>query len=291
MYSRGMTTREIKSHLEEIYQVEVSPNLISTVTEGVLEEVVKWQSRPLDSVYPIVYLDALRIKVKDDSQVKNKAVYLAIGVNMEGLKEVLGLWIEQTEGSRFWLQILTELKNRGVNDILIACVDGLKGFPEAIESVYPNTEVQLCIVHMVRNSLKYVSYKVRKEVASDLKKIYRAVNKAEAEFCLAEFSSKWDQKYPMISQSWKNNWDRLIPFLEYPPEIRKVIYTTNAIESLNMTLRKVIKNRASFPNDDAVKKLLFLGLKNISKKWTMPIQNWGEAINQFVIRFDGRIEI
>lgn len=255
MYARGMTTRDIQAHLQEIYQVEVSPDLISTVTDGVIEEVVKWQTRPIDSIYPIIYLDALRVKIRDDGQVKNKAVHMAIGVNMNGLKEVLGFWIEENEGSKFWLQILTELKNRGLQDILIACVDGLTGFPEAIKTIYPNAEVQLCIVHMVRNSLKYVSFKNRKELSSDLKKIYRAVNVEEAKLKLQEFSKKWDSKYPMISKSWENRWNEIIPFLAYPAEIRKVIYTTNAIESLNMTLRKVIKNRASFPNDDAAKKL------------------------------------
>jgi putative transposase len=291
MYARGMTTREIQAHLSEIYQINVSPDLISTVTEGVLEEVAKWQTRPLDSVYPIIYLDALRVKIRDEGQVQNKAVYLAIGVNMEGLKEVLGMWIEKTEGSKFWLQILTELKQRGLNDILIACVDGLTGFPEAIESVYPKADIQLCIVHMVRNSLKFVSYKSRKEIAKDLKSIYRAVNADEAEFHLNEFSIKWDKAYPMISKSWRTKWAQIIPFLQYSPEIRKVIYTTNAIESLNMSLRKIIKIRASFPNEDAVKKRLFLALQNISQKWTMPIRDWGSAINQFAIRFEGRIEI
>ena len=291
MYARGMTTREIQAHLQEIYQVEVSPDLISTVTAGVIDEVLKWQSRPIDSVYPIVYLDALRVKVRDEGQVKNKAVYLAIGVNMDGIKEVLGLWIEQTEGSKFWLQILTELKNRGLEDILIACVDGLTGFPEAISTVYPDAEVQLCIVHMVRNSLKFVSWKFRKEIANDLKKIYRAVTVEEAEQNLENFSAKWDSKYPMISKSWRSKWDQIIPFLAYPADIRKVIYTTNAIESLNMTLRKVIKNRSSFPNDDAVKKLMYLALNNIAKKWTMPIRDWGAAINQFAIKFEGRVEI
>ena len=291
MYARGLTTREIQAHLQEIYQVEVSPDLISTVTDGVMEEVRKWQNRPIDSTYPIIYLDALRIKVRDNGQVQNKAVYLAIGINSEGLKEVLGFWIEQTEGSKFWLQILTELKNRGLHDILIACVDGLTGFPEAIASVYPKADVQLCIVHMVRNSLKFVSYKFRKEIAADLKTIYRAVSAEEAEENLQAFSEKWDAKYPMISKSWKARWEQVIPFLAYPHDIRKVIYTTNAIESLNMTLRKVIKNRSSFPNDDAVKKLMFLALNNVSKKWTMPIRDWGSAINQFAIKFEGRIQI
>jgi transposase-like protein len=290
MYSRGMTTRDIQGHLQDMYQVEVSPDLISTVTAGVIDQVKQWQSRPLDPMYPIIYLDALRVKVRDEGQVKNKAVYLAIGVNIEGKKEVLGLWIEKTEGSKFWLQVLTELKNRGLSDILIACVDGLTGFPEAINSVYPNADVQLCIVHMVRNSLKYVSYKFKKEIATDLKKIYRAVSKEEAEYNLDQFSEKWDAKYPMISKSWRNKWEQVIPFLDYPADIRKVIYTTNAIESLNMTLRKVIKNRASFPNDDAVRKLMYLALLNIEKKWTMPIRDWGAALNQFAIKFEGRVE-
>ena len=291
MYARGMTTRDIQAHLQEMYQVEVSPDLISTVTSGVIEEVVKWQTRPLDSVYPILYLDALRVKVRDDGQVKNKAVHMAIGVNMDGFKEVLGFWIEENEGSKFWLQILTELKNRGLQDILIACVDGLSGFPEAINTVYPNADVQLCIVHMIRNSLKFVAHKFKKELAGDLKNIYRAVNAEEANLALREFAKKWDSKYPMISKSWESKWNEIIPFLAYPAEIRKVIYTTNAIESLNMTLRKVIKNRASFPNDDAVKKLLYLALQNAAKKWTMPIRDWGAAINQFAINFEGRVEI
>lgn len=291
MYARGMTTRDIQAHLQEMYQVEVSPDLISTVTSGVIEEVIKWQTRPLDSVYPILYLDALRVKVRDDGQVKNKAVHMAIGINMDGFKEVLGFWIEENEGSKFWLQILTELKNRGLQDILIACVDGLSGFPEAINTVYPNADVQLCIVHMVRNSLKFVAHKFKKELAADLKNIYRAVNAEDASLALREFAKKWDSKYPMISKSWENKWNEIIPFLAYPPEIRKVIYTTNAIESLNMMLRKVIKNRASFPNDDAVKKLLYLALQNAAKKWTMPIRDWGAAINQFAINFEGRVEI
>lgn len=291
MYARGMTTREIQAHLQEIYQVEVSPDLISTVTDGVIDEVSKWQNRTLDSIYPIVYLDALRVKIRDNGQVLNKAVYLAIGINMEGLKEVLGFWIEQTEGSKFWLQVLTELKNRGLNDILIVCVDGLTGFPEAISSVYPKADVQLCIVHMVRNSLKFVSWKSRKEIAADLKNIYRAISADEALLNLNAFSKKWDSKYPMISKSWESKWEQIIPFLAYPHDIRKVIYTTNAIESLNMTLRKVIKNRSSFPNDDSVKKLMYLALNNISKKWTMPIRDWGSAINQFAIKFEGRVEL
>jgi len=289
MYARGMTTREIAAHLEEIYGIDVSPDLISDVTNSVMEEVREWQNRPLDAVYPIVFLDAIRSKVRDDGHVKNKAVYLAIGVNLRGLKEVLGIWVQQTEGAKFWLQVVTELKNRGVQDILIACVDGLKGFPDAINAVFPQTDVQLCIVHMVRNSLKFVSWKDKRELAKDLRKVYRAVSEEQAKEKLDEFSRKWDDRYSMVSKSWRENWENLIPFLAYPEDIRKAIYTTNAIESMNMSLRKVTKNRGSFPNDDAVVKLMYLALRNISKKWTMPIRDWGKALNQFAIIFDGRV--
>jgi len=291
MYARGMSTRDIQGHLKEIYQIEVSPDFISTVTDSVMDGVKEWQNRPLDEIYPILYLDALHVKVKDQGQVINKAVYLAVGINMEGKKEVLGFWIEKTEGSKLWLQVVTELKNRGVRDIFIACVDGLKGFPEAIRAVYPKTEIQLCIVHMVRNSLKFVSYKDRKNIAADLKEIYHSSTVELAEKALETFSSKWDSKYPTISQSWRNNWANIIPFFAYPPEIRKVIYTTNAIESLNMTLRKILKTRASFPNDDALRKLLYLGLQNASKKWTMPIRDWVSAINQFLILYGDRVAL
>jgi putative transposase len=289
MYARGMTTREIQSHLEEMYQVEVSPSLISEVTNEVIDEVKAWQNRQLDQMYTIVYLDALQVKVRDGAHVQNKAIYLAIGINMSGIKEVLGMWIAQTEGAKFWLQIVTELKNRGVQDILIACVDGLKGLPEAIETVFPQTQVQLCIVHLVRHSLKYVGWKQRKEVAADLKRIYRASTEQEAEMELEEFAKKWDGKFPTISQTWRRNWTRVIPFFAHPPEVRKVIYTTNAIESLNMSLRKVTKNRGSFPNDEAALKLLYLALANISKKWTMPIRDWKAALNQFAIVYEGRM--
>lgn len=291
LYARGMTTRDIQSHLEEIYGVEVSPTLISTVTDAVEEEVKAWQSRALDSAYPIVYLDAIRVKVRHNGQIQNKAIYLAIGLTMEGIKEVLGMWAAETEGAKFWLQIVTELKNRGVQEIFIACVDGLKGFPEAIESVYPETQVQLCIVHMVRHSLKYVSWKRRKEVATDLKAIYSSATEEQAAIHLEEFSQKWDKEYPSISSSWRNNWQRIIPLFGYPPGIRKVIYTTNAIESLNMSLRKVTKNRGSFPNDEAVFKLLYLALRNIAKKWTMAIHDWKSALNQFAILFEGRMPL
>jgi putative transposase len=289
LYARGMSTREIQQNLEEIYHVEVSPTLISNVTEEVIEEVKAWQNRQLDGVYPIVYMDAIQFKVRDSGHVRNKAVYLAIGVTMEGMKEVLGLWIAQTEGAKFWLQVVTELKNRGVRDIFIACVDGLKGFPEAIESIFPQTVVQLCIVHLVRHSLNYVNWKQRKEVARDLKTIYTSATDTEAEQRLAEFSAKWDGKYPMIAKSWRGNWARVIPFFAHPQEIRRVIYTTNAIESLNMSLRKVTKARGSFPNDDAVSKLLYLALRNIAKKWTMPVHDWKAALNRFAIIFEDRL--
>lgn len=289
LYSRGLSTREIQQHLEEIYQVEVSPGLISTVTDEVIEEVTAWQMRQLDAVYPIMYLDALQFKVRDGGHVRNKAIYVAIGVNMNGLKEVLGLWIAQTEGAKFWLSVMTELKNRGVGDIFIACVDGLKGFPEAIESVFPKTEVQLCIVHLVRHSLNFVGWKQRKEVATDLKAIYASATDTEAEIRLAEFAEKWDEKFPMISRSWRSNWPRVIPFFAHPPEIRRVIYTTNAIESLNMSLRKVTKTRSSFPNDEAVLKLLYLALRNIARRWTMPIHDWKAALNRFAIIYEDRM--
>jgi len=289
LYSRGLSTREIQQHLEEIYGVEVTAGLISSVTDEVLDEVKTWQNRQLDAVYPIMYLDAIQFKVRDNGHVKNKAIYLAIGVTIEGFKEVLGLWIAQTEGAKFWLQVVTELKNRGVTDIFIACVDGLKGFPEAIESVFPQTEVQLCIVHLVRHSLNYVGWKQRKEVARELKLIYTAATDVEAEQRLAEFGLKWDAKFPMIAKSWRNNWTRVIPFFAHPPEIRKIIYTTNAIESLNMSLRKVTKARASFPNDEAVSKLLYLALRNIAKKWTMPVHAWKDALNRFAIIYEERL--
>ena len=291
LYARGMTTRDIQSHLEEIYGVEVSPALISTVTETVEEEVKAWQNRPLDAVYPIVYMDAIRVKARHSGQIQNKAIYLALGITMEGTKEVLGMWAAETEGAKFWMQIVTELKNRGLKDIFIACVDGLKGFPEAIEAVYPETQVQLCMVHLVRHSLKYVSWKRRKEVAADLKAIYSAVTAQQASDNLEEFSRKWDKEYPTISVSWRNNWERVIPLFGYPPEIRKVIYTTNAIESLNMSLRKVTKNRGSFPNDESAFKLLYLALRNIAKKWTLPIRDWKSAMNQFAILFEGRMPL
>ncbi len=291
MYARGMTTREIQEHLREIYGVEISPTLISQVTDAVLDEMKSWRERPLDAIYPIVYLDALMVKVRDNGHIVNKAVYLALGVRVDGTKEVLGLWIGENEGAKFWLSVVTELQNRGVEDIFIACVDGLKGFPEAIEAVFPKTQVQLCIVHLVRHSLNYVSWKDRKNMAADLKAVYSAATAEDAAQQLNAFAQKWDATHPTVSGIWRRHWERVIPFFGYPADIRKVIYTTNAIESVNMSLRKVTKNRGSFPNDEAATKLLYLALNNISRKWTMPIHDWKAALNQFTILFEGRMPV
>ena len=289
LYSRGLTTREIEGHLLEIYGVEVSPTLVSQVTDAVCADVLAWQNRPLEEVYPIVYFDALWSKVREDGQVAKVAVYLALGINAAGNKEVLGMWIARTEGAKFWLHVLTELKNRGVKDIFIGCVDGLKGFPEAMEAVFPRTKVQLCLVHMVRQSLCYVGYKERKEVAGDLKEIYRAATVELAETALTAFATKWDKKFPSIGRSWRSNWAQLITFLDYPPEIRKVLYTTNAIESVNRSLRKISKTRGVFPNQDALLKLYFMAMDRITKKWTRPLVDWAGALNRFTIEFGDRV--
>lgn len=291
LYARGLSTREIQGHLEELYGTEVSPQLISSVTDAVLDEVVQWQSRPLEAIYPIVYLDALFVKVRDEGRVAKKAIYLALGLTLDGEKELLGMWIARSEGAKFWLGVLTELKNRGIEDIFICCVDGLSGFEEAIEAVFAETVVQLCIVHMVRNSLRFVAWKHRKAVARDLKAIYRAATEAQAEQELAQFAAKWQAQYPTISLSWRRHWDRIVPFLAYPQEIRKVIYTTNAIESVNRQLRKVLKTRGALPSDEALLKLLYLALGKIAKKWTMPIRDWPAALNRFAIEFEGRVPI
>ena len=288
LYARGMSVREIQGHLKELYHTEVSPALISAVTDAVADEVRQWQGRPLDPVYPILYMDCIHVKVRDSGTVSTKAVYLALGVTMNGVKELLGMWISPNEGAKFWLSVVTELQNRGVRDIFIACVDGLKGFPEAIESVFPRTQIQLCIVHLVRHSLKYVGWKQRKEVAADLREIYTAATVELAEAALERLEDKWNSGYPLIAKSWRANWPRVIPFFAYPPEIRKVIYTTNAIESLNMSLRKVIKSKGAFPHDEAVFKIFYLALRGISKKWTMPIRDWKEALNRFAIMFEER---
>ncbi|HEY1257488.1 MAG TPA: IS256 family transposase [Terracidiphilus sp.] len=287
LYARGMTTREIQGHLEEMYQVEVSPTLISNVTEAVIEEVKAWQGRLLEPVYPIVYLDALVVKMRCEGRVENRAVYVAIGITMEGQKEVLGLWTSANEGAKFWLQVLTELKNRGVEDIFIACVDGLKGFPQAIETVYPKTTVQLCIVHMVRASLNYVNWKERKQVAADLRSIYRAATAEEAERQLQQFAARWDARYPTIAAMWRRNWLGVIPFFQFPAEIRRIIYTTNIIESLNMSLRKAIKTRGAFPSEEAAMKVMYLALKNLARKWHT-IMGWNDALNRFALLWEAR---
>lgn len=285
LYSRGMSVRDIKATISDLYQHDLSEDLISQITESVTEEVREWQNRPLDECYPIVYLDCIVVKVHENKSIINKSVYLALGVNTSGVKELLGMYIAQNEGSKFWLNVLTELNNRGVKDIFIACCDGLKGFPDAINAVYPSCDVQLCIVHMTRNSLNYVSYKDKKELAADLKNIYQATTEEIAYANLDEFAKKWDEKYPAISKSWYNNWVQVKPMFEYSKEIRKAIYTTNAIESLNMTLRKVTKNKRSFPNDGSVFKTLYLAINNIAKRWTMPIREWGTAYQQMLIKF------
>ena len=291
LYSRGLSTRDITSHIEEMYGVEVSPDLVSTITDSVRELVREWQSRMIEEVYPIVYLDAIRVKIRMDGLVQNRCIYLGIGVNINGQKEVLGLWAAETEGAKFWLSILTELRARGLKDIFIACVDGLKGFTEAIEAVFPDTITQLCIVHQIRHSLTYVSYKDRKAVVEDLKLIYNAVSETEALAAMEDFSAKWDTKYPAISKSWRANWHKISPMFHFPHDIRKAIYTTNVIESLNYSLRKITKTRAAFPTEEAAMKILWLGLRNASKAWTRPIRNWPEAMNQFTIIFEGRMPI
>jgi putative transposase len=291
LYSRGLSTRDIQGHLEELYGTEVSPTLISHITDAVLDEVRTWQARPLASVYPILYFDALFVKSRQDGPVQTKAVYLALGVTLEGEKELLGLWLNESEGAKLWLSVFTELKNRGMQDCFIACVDGLKGLPEAIETVFPKTQVQLCIVHKVRNSLKYVPWKERKAVAADLRAIYGAPTLSEAEHALEHFAERWDTKYPAISPSWLADWDRLTVLFDYPPEIRRVIYTTNAIESLNFTLRKRLKTRGAFPNDEAIVKVVYLALQQVAKRWTRPIKDWKAALNQFVILFGERVPV
>ncbi len=289
LYARGMTVRDIQAQLQELYGVEVSPTLISNVTDAVMEEVKQWQARPIDLVYPIVWFDALVVKVRENNRVINKAIHLALGVNLSGQKELLGVWMAQTEGAKFWLGVLSELQNRGLKDIVIACIDGLSGLAEAVETAYPQTQVQLCMVHLMRNSLRYVSDKHRKEVAAELKLVYTAAT--EAELNLELFAEKWDGSYPTISKSWKSHWPQGNPMFAFPQEIRRVIYTTNAIESLNMTLRKVTRNHRIFPNDEAVLKVVYLAIQNIAKKWTMPIKDWKPALNRFAIEFEGRLPV
>lgn len=289
LFARGMTTRDIAATFKEMYGADVSHTLISKVTDAVIEEINAWQTRPLDEVYPILYLDCIVVKCHQDKRVINKAIYLALAINCEGQKELLGLWIAENEGAKFWLSVLTELNNRGVKDIFIACVDGLTGFPEAINTAFPKTKVQLCIVHLVRNSLRYVPYKDMKAVAADLKAIYRSISVADAENALLAFSQKWDAKYPAISRSWTNRWDNIITLFDYPDEIRKIIYTTNAIESLNSVIRKAINNRKIFPNDQSALKVVYLAIQKASEKWTMALHDWRAAMNRFAIEFEGRL--
>lgn len=290
LYARGMTTRDIVDSFKEMYNAEISATLISKVTNAVIEEVNEWQNRALDSIYPIVYLDCIVVKIRQDNRVINKAVFLALAINLDGEKELLGLWFAENEGAKFWLNVLTELQNRGVEDILIACVDGLKGFPDAINTVYPETHIQLCIVHMIRNSLRFVSWKDYKAVTADLKRIYQADTEDIALVERDAFSEKWDDKYPQISKSWISNWENLNTFFRYPKDIRKAIYTTNAIESLNSVIRKAIKNRKVFPSDDSAKKVIYLAIKAASKKWSKPIHSWRAAMNRFIIEFEDRLK-
>ena len=289
LYAKGMTTRDIATTFQEMYGAEVSHTLISQVTDAVNDEVHAWQNRPLERLYPVMYLDCIMVKVHQDKRVVNKAVYVALAINMEGQKELLGLWIADTEGAKFWLSVLTELKNRGVEDTFIVCVDGLKGFPEAIESVFPHAVTQTCIVHLIRQSLKYVPHKHKKAVAADLKEIYKAASIEDAELALEMVAEKWDDRYASVSRIWRAAWERLTPFLAYPPEIRKVIYTTNAIESLNSVLRKATKQRKIFPNDRAVMKTFYLAIRAASERWTMPIQHWSLALNRFSIEYADRL--
>lgn len=292
MYGRGMTTREIQAHVEEIYGADISPTHVSHITNRVMDLVTEWQSRPLARVYPIVFFDAIHYKVRDNNKVVTKAAYTCLAVDTDGKKHVLGLWVGESEGASYWLNVLNELKNRGVEDIFIACVDGLKGFPDAIKSVYPATEVQLCVIHQIRNSLRYVSWKDYKPLLADLKLVYKATTQDRAELELNRFAEKWGPKYPLVIKSWRNNWSNLSTYFRYPPDIRKVIYTTNAVEQLHRQFRKVTKNRAVFPNDDSLLKLLFLSVRNISKKWTtMSVQNWNFALTQFSIMFEDRFEL
>lgn len=291
LYARGMTTRDIVDAFKEMYDADISATLVSKVTNEVIDEVIEWQNRPLDDVYPVVYLDCIVVKIRQDKRVINKAIYLALGINVEGHKELLGMWISENEGSKFWLSVLTELQNRGVKDIFICCVDGLTGFPEAINTVFPKAAVQLCIVHMVRNSLKYVPHKDKKFVASDLKRIYTSISIEEAEIELQSFAEKWDKKYPSISRSWNRCWENITPIFGYPDAIRKIIYTTNAIESLNSVIRKAIKNRRIFPNDNSAFKVVYLAIRRASKKWTMPIRSWNQAMNVFLIQYEDRIKV
>jgi putative transposase len=290
LYGLGMSYKDISAHLEEMYGLEVSTGTLTAITDKIIHTVKDWQARPLESIYPIVWLDAIHYKIREDGKVLGKAVYTILGVNLEGRKDVLGLYISENEGANFWLQVLTDLSNRGVQDILIACIDGLKGFPEAIETIFPSTEVQLCIVHQIRNSLKYVGSKNKKEFITDLKRVYKASNKDLAESELDALEKKWNAKYPIVIKSWRNNWERLSQYFKYPEDIRRIIYTTNTIEGVHRQFRKLTKTKGAFPNQDSLLKLLYMGIQNASKKWTMPVQNWSLTISQLAIFFEGRLD-
>lgn len=289
LYSKGMTNREIVQFFKEMYDADVSASLVSRVTESVIEQVIEWQNRPLDHLYPVVYFDCIVVKVREHSRIINKSVYLALGINLEGRKELLGMWIAQTEGAKFWLSVVTEIKNRGVEDILIACIDGLKGFPDAIASVYPKTDIQLCIVHMVRNSLRFVSWKDYKAVTKGLKEIYQASTEENALMALELFEKQWADQYPKIAESWRKHWQNICSIFSYPQEIRRAVYTTNAIESLNSVIRHATKKRKIFSSDESAKKVIYLAVESASQKWTMPIKNWRSAMNWFMIQFDNRV--
>lgn len=291
LYARGLSTREITGHLEEIYGVDVSPGLISNITNEITQDVLEWQNRPLNALYPIVFFDAMRVKVRSEGRIKDKAVYLGLGIDLDGTKQLLGMWIQDTEGAKFWHSILTQLHNRGVRDIYIACIDGLTGFPDAIQNIFPQTQVQLCIVHMIRNSLKFVPYRDRKAVAADLKLIYSAPTLESAEHSLEQFAATWDKRFPAISASWKRHWPNVVPFLAYPLELRRVIYTTNAMEAVNRSLRKISKTRGVFPSDDSVKKLFFLAFRNITAKWTKPLMKWNAALNILATEYKDRFPL
>lgn len=290
LYGLGMSYNDMAAHLKEIYGLEISNAALSAVTDKIIDTVKEWQARPLENIYPIVWLDAIHYKIKENGKVTSKAVYTILGVNLEGKKEVLGLYISENEGANFWLQVLTDMSNRGVKDILIACVDGLKGFPEAIEAIFPEAEVQLCVVHQIRNSLKYVGSKHKKEFMADLKLVYKAVNKNQAEVELDMLENKWGEKYPIVIKSWRSNWERLSQYFKYPEEIRRIIYTTNIIEGVHRQFRKLTKTKGAFPNQNSLLKLLYMGIQNASKKWTMPIQNWSLTISQLAIFFEGRLD-
>jgi len=290
MYALGMSYRDIQSHIEEIYQIKISTATINTITDKIISKVKEWQARPLESIYPFVFMDAIHYKIKDNGKYISKAIYTILGINIRGKKEILGLYLSESEGANFWLQVLTDLSNRGVKDILIASIDGLKGFPEAINTIYPNTEIQLCVIHQIRNSLKYVASKNKKEFMKDLKKVYQAVSKDKAEIELDRLEEKWGDKYPIVIKSWRNKWDNLSNYFKYPEPIRKVIYTTNIIESVHRQFRKLTKTKGAFPNDNSLLKLLYMGIQNAEKKWTMPIRNWNLTLSQLAIFFEGRLD-